>query len=131
MPGFTVRDRNERSRGRATPLARGRAAEDKALRYLEARGLVPVARNYRCPHGELDLVMRDGETLVFVEVRRRTRADYGTAAETVTGRKQARLRAAAAHFLLHHRDHSNRPCRFDIVSFSGDGPEPLWLQDAF
>ncbi len=115
----------------AAHLVRGRAAEDEALRFLARQGLVPVARNYRCPYGEIDLVMREGETLVFVEVRWRTRTDYGTPAETVTDRKQARLRAAAAHFLQHHRDHSTRPCRFDIVSYSGDKPTPQWLRNTF
>ncbi len=115
----------------AEHIARGREAEERACRFLASHGLVLVARNYRCPHGEIDLVMRDGEELVFVEVRRRARADYGTAAETVAGRKQKRLRAAAEHFLQRHRDHSTRPCRFDIVSFTGEDPAPQWLQNAF
>lgn len=112
-------------------IARGREAEERACRHLMAQGLALVARNYRCPYGEIDLVMHDGDTLVFVEVRRRARADYGTAAETVLGRKQQRLRAAAEHFLQRHREHSTRPCRFDIVSFTGDDPAPQWLQNAF
>lgn len=65
-------------------VARGAAAEDLALRYLEARGLSLVARNFRCRVGELDLIMRDGEQLVFVEVRSRRHNRYGTPAESIT-----------------------------------------------
>ena len=77
-------------------VAQGTAAEDLALRYLEARGLSLVTRNFRCRTGELDLIMRDGEHLVFVEVRSRRSTRYGTPAESVTRTKQQRLLRAAA-----------------------------------
>lgn len=117
--------------GTATPIGRGRDAEARAGRYLAGHGLKLLARNYRCRFGELDLVMQDGETVVFVEVRLRTQSRFGTPAETVAGRKQARLHAAAQHFLQRHPAHSTRPCRFDIVSFTGGDDAPQWLKDAF
>ncbi len=77
--------------------------------------------------------MQHEETLIFVEVRFRGRSDYGTAAESVDRRKQARLRATAEHFLQHDRRACNRPCRFDIVAItpSPDGDTVEWLRDAF
>lgn len=117
----------------STTAASGAAAEQRAAQHLEGAGLTLLARNYRSPHGEIDLVMAHGETVVFVEVRFRTNAGFGTPAETVDARKQARLRATAEHFLQHDRRASNRPCRFDIVAVSpapgGDRLE--WLRNAF
>lgn len=77
--------------------------------------------------------MEQGEVVVFVEVRRRTRTDYGTAAESVDRRKQERLRATAEHFLQQGRNISNRPCRFDIVAItaSPEGERVEWLRNAF
>ena len=80
-------------------VAQGTAAEDLALRYLEAQGMTLVTRNFRCRTGELDLIMRDGEQLVFVEVRSRRYIRYGTPAESVTRTKQQRLLRAAAFYL--------------------------------
>lgn len=118
-----------------TPTAHpgGAAAEQNAAEYLERAGLVLLTRNYRSPHGEIDLVMEHGETLVFVEVRMRRRSDYGTPAETVDARKQARLRATAEHFLQHDRRACNRPCRFDIVAVlaTPQGDHTEWLRNAF
>jgi putative endonuclease len=115
------------------PSVDGAAAEQRAARYLERHGLVLLARNYRSPYGELDLVMQQREMVVFVEVRFRRRSQYGSPAETVDARKQARLRATAEHFLQHDRRASNRPCRFDIVAIlSGpEGERFEWLRDAF
>lgn len=115
-----------------TTRLRGRAAEDAACAWLERRGLKLRARNYRCRFGEIDLIMQDGDGLVFVEVRSRTRSDFGTPAETVGRAKQGRLRAAAEHYLQHTRGASRKPCRFDIVSIAGEGDGGLrWLRDAF
>lgn len=110
--------------------SRGAAAEARALRALRATGLQLLARNWRCQRGELDLVMCDGETLVFVEVRARSREDFGGAAASIDGRKRTRLIAAARAFLAAHPEHSARPARFDVVAFEHDG-EPRWLRDAF
>ena len=103
-------------------VAQGTAAEDLALRYLEARGLNLVTRNFRCRTGELDLIMRDGEQLVFVEVRSRRHARYGTPAESVTRTKQQRLLRAAAFYL--QRQRLDPPCRFDVVAILQAEGEP-------
>ena len=112
-------------------VAQGTAAEDLALRYLEARGLTLVTRNFRCHTGELDLIMRDGEQLVFVEVRSRRHTRYGTPAESVTRTKQQRLLRAAAFYL--QRQRLNPPCRFDVVAILQAESEPQveWIRDAF
>ncbi|MGH7170455.1 MAG: YraN family protein, partial [Gemmataceae bacterium] len=75
----------------APHLAAGRAAEDRALELLRGAGLVQITRNYRCPQGELDLVMRDGDTVAMIEVRYRRDCGFGGAAETVNTHKQAKL----------------------------------------
>jgi putative endonuclease len=118
---------------RETPAARrGRAAEDAACAWLERHGLTLCARNYRCRFGEIDLIMQDGDGLVFVEVRSRARSDFGTPAETVNRAKQNRLRATAEHYLQQQRGASRKPCRFDIVAITGeDDGHPQWLRDAF
>jgi putative endonuclease len=113
--------------------ARGRAAEDAALRFLQSQGLALLARNYRCRLGELDLVMRDGSSLVFVEVRARDSDAFGGAAASVAARKQRRLVAAARHYLMTHPQAGRLPARFDVVAISGDGREnsPHWIRAAF
>jgi len=106
-------------------------AEDRALDYLEARGLKRVARNYRTPGrggGEIDLIMRDPEgTLVFVEVRQRASGRWGGAAASVSYGKQRRIVFAARHFLLRWR--TQPPCRFDVLSI--EAGEIQWLKAAF
>lgn len=111
----------------------GDAGEALAAQYLEDAGLELVARNYRSPYGEIDLVMREGDTTVFVEVRSRARVEYGRPAETVDARKQGRLRATAEHYLQRDRRASKKPCRFDIVAITRDvgGDRVEWLRDAF
>jgi putative endonuclease len=113
--------------------ARGRAAEDAALAHLRNRGLSLLARNYRCRLGEIDLVMREGDELVFVEVRARGSEDHGGAAGSVDACKQRRLRLAARHFLMTHPRAAAWPARFDVVAISGpDGEnEPHWIRAAF
>jgi len=111
-------------------LRQGIEAEQHARAHLEQHGLRLLEGNYRSPYGEIDLVMEEGKTLVFVEVRFRRSEDFGAPAETIDARKQARLRATAEHYLQRHRGDSKRPCRFDIVAISGR--EGLrWLQNAF
>lgn len=107
----------------------GAQAETLACAHLESSGLKLVARNYRCPQGEIDLVMHDGEVLVFVEVRYRNSNAFGSPAETVDRRKQERLRAAASHYLVKHA--IDRACRFDVVAVSGSEAHIEWLRDAF
>jgi putative endonuclease len=108
----------------------GAQAEALACAHLEQAGLKLITRNYRCPQGEIDLVMDERGTLVFVEVRYRRSSAFGSPAETVDRRKQARLTAAAGHFLLTRR--ADRACRFDVVAVSGGEPPCIeWLRDAF
>lgn len=111
----------------------GREAEQRARRYLEQRGLRHITGNYRCRQGELDLVMEEGETLVFVEVRYRSDARFGTGAESVDGRKQRRLIQAAHHYLQRHPRLSERPCRFDVVSIGPANRTQAveWIRNAF
>lgn len=110
------------------PTALGAEKEQLACRYLMTKGLRLLARNYRCRLGEIDLVMRSRDILVFVEVRYRRSAGFGTPAATVGPRKQQRLANAARHYLLHHP--STLPCRFDVLAISG--PDAIdWIQDAF
>ncbi len=107
----------------------GAQAESLACAHLERAGLKLLTRNYRCPQGEIDLVMDDRGTLVFVEVRYRRSDAFGSPAETVGRRKQARLRAAAGHYLVKHA--ADRICRFDVVAVSGGEPHVEWLRNAF
>ena len=112
------------------PSARQTGDDKEALarRFLEQHGLRHVAHNVRCRHGEIDLVMRDAETLIFVEVRYRRSERFGSAAASVDRRKQARLTAAAGFYLQRHP--SDLPCRFDVVSI-GIGDQVQWIRNAF
>ncbi len=92
----------------------GRLGEDLAERFLRARCCVIVARNYRCAYGEIDLVVEDHHTLVFVEVRSHTSPLFGDPLESVTLRKQRQIAKAASHYVLRHRI-ENRPLRFDVI----------------
>lgn len=112
----------------------GDAAEARALRWLSAHGLTPVARNYRVARGrfahggEVDLIMRERDgTLVFVEVRARADARHGGAAASVGAAKRQRIVFAAQHYLL--RLASPPPCRFDVLALEGD--EVSWIKAAF
>jgi putative endonuclease len=111
----------------ATRQARGQQAEQAAAQILAASGLRLVTTNYRCRGGEIDLVMRDGECLVFVEVRLRTNARFGGALASVTPAKQQRLLTAARHYLA--RSAWPGPCRFDVVGFDAKGRHD-WVRNA-
>jgi putative endonuclease len=113
---------------RPAPAAVGDAKEQLARAYLERQGLVHVAHNVRCRHGEIDLIMRDGGTLVFVEVRYRRSERFGGAIASIDRRKQARLTAAAGYYLQRHP--SPLPCRFDVVAI-GAGDRVDWIRNAF
>ncbi|MEQ6340648.1 MAG: YraN family protein [Gammaproteobacteria bacterium] len=115
------------------PPVRGGEAEDLACRYLLERGLQLVERNYHCPCGEIDLVMRHAGSLVFVEVRYRRSARFGSGAESIDRRKQAKLTATALHYLQSHRAAAKCPARFDVISISpgAQHDEVLWIQNAF
>ena len=110
----------------------GAMAEALACRHLGEQGLRLLARNYRCRHGEIDLIMRDGSTIVFVEVRLRNRTDFGSGAESVGAKKQARILASAEHYLQRHAT-LLVGCRFDVVSIRriGDTHQLRWIRSAF
>ncbi|MBF2758812.1 MAG: YraN family protein [Ectothiorhodospiraceae bacterium AqS1] len=111
----------------------GQKTEAFAERWLAKRGLVLLARNYRCRLGEIDLIMRDAEGLVFVEVRRRSNEFFGGGVESVDRHKQTRLAATAEHYLANHEVGADIPCRFDILAIDGPGHEARveWVKDAF
>ena len=109
-----------------TTTARGREAEERAAHHLEGYGLRIVVRNFRVRGGEIDLICRDGRALVFVEVRQRSRSDFGGAGASITAAKRRRLVLAAQHYLIGKPDCD---CRFDCVLLDGERLE--WLKDAF
>lgn len=117
----------------AAHLLSGRTAEARAAAHLQAQGLTILARNYRVTGGEIDLIARHGAELVFVEVRSRRSAAFGSAAETVTASKRRRIGLAAQHYLLGLSQRALPPCRFDVVSIEGavDAAPVQWLQNAF
>ena len=115
----------------ATTKARGDAGEDEALAHLQDQGLRLLQRNYRTPGrggGEIDLIMQSADgTVVFVEVRKRSRSDFGGAGASIGRPKQQRIVFAARHYLMRWR--RMPPTRFDVVLLEGAGP--VWLQAAF
>lgn len=119
---------------KTSPARRGGWAEDLAQGFLQRKGLALLARNYRCRFGEIDLIMQERDTMVFVEVRYRARTDFGCGAESVDWRKQRKLVATARHYLRSHSRGSSIPvCRFDVVALSSVGQSPTvsWIRNAF
>ena len=112
---------------------RGQAAEAQACRYLTDQGLKLITRNYRCRHGEIDLIMRDGRGVVFVEVRYRGNRRFADGAETIDHRKQSKLTATALHYLQSHPDAAARPARFDVVAIGPNSGEQQvhWIPNTF
>ena len=108
--------------------SQGSLYEQKARAYLETQGLKFIAANQTFKCGELDLVMADGDTVVFVEVRQRKSNRFGSAVESIDYRKQQKWLNAAEMWLFTKRKQSldTAKCRFDVVAFEGDNP-PLWL----
>lgn len=113
--------------------ATGKSGEQLAEAHLRRLGCRSIATNFTTPVGELDLVMQDGDTVVFVEVKTRADRRFAEPHEAVTAAKQAKLLRAAAWF-LQRRGWIERPCRFDVVTIvTGDGPQPRieHFRDAF
>lgn len=107
----------------------GREAERLAAKHLQQHGLKLLESNYRCRFGEIDLIMRDGSEIVFVEVRLRTNTAFGGAGASITRAKQQKLSRTADHYLMQH---GNAPCRFDAVLLESLSPDNLqWLKNAF
>lgn len=112
---------------------RGQSAEQTAARFLEGKGMQLIMQNYRCSFGEIDLIMRDRDDIVFVEVRSRSRTDYGHPAETINQGKQRKLIKTAMHF-LQRKGWLNKVCsRFDVIAieFAHDKPTLEWIKNAF
>jgi putative endonuclease len=130
MATFGGRARRAAAAARTPKQRAGDAAESAAARHLIAHGCVLVARNARYPEGELDLIMRERDVLVFVEVRMRSSRAYGGPAGSVDRFKQKRLLRAAQHWLLQHCGGRWPASRFDVVSVDGDGTIE-WIRDAF
>ena len=111
----------------------GQAAENAACVYLQAQGLTLLTRNFHARQGEIDLVMLEKTTLVFVEVRFRSRRLFGDAATSVTRAKQQKIIATAHYFLHHHPKYENLAARFDVVAIQPQGQQWQidWIPAAF
>lgn len=114
----------------ASKRAQGDAHERRAEAYLRQQGLRLLCRNYQCRLGEIDLIMHQGDTLVFVEVRFRRNRRFGGALASVTAAKQGRLRRTASFYLQSRGlNEARQPCRFDLIAC--EGSEIHWIQNAF
>jgi putative endonuclease len=111
----------------------GRRWERLAERFLRQRGLKTLQRNFHCRLGEIDLVMSDGPTLVFTEVRYRASDSHGSGAESVSATKQKRIILAAQKFIQIHHPHPAQICRFDVVSIGNRQGRTIinWIPNAF
>jgi putative endonuclease len=119
-----------------TTTALGDEAEDAALKHLVSNGCRLIVAKYRSRIGEIDLIVEDKETLVFVEVRYRTDTSRGTGAETITATKQRRIIRTAEYFLINHKKYQDSACRFDVISMSGSMSGSMndsidWIKRAF
>lgn len=107
----------------------GLAAEKLAATFLAKQGLKLVAQNYHCKYGEIDLIMQEANTLVFIEVRQRSNSQFGCAAASITPQKQQKLILTAQHYL---QQHGECACRFDaIVMRNTDAKALEWIRNAF
>ena len=115
------------------PRSAGARYEDIACAWLERAGLVLLARNFNCRYGELDLIMRDGDVIAFVEVRYRRGGSFGDGIDSIGASKRARLVRAASMFLAEQPRLSRHACRFDVIAVAGTPTAPTldWRRDAF
>lgn len=111
----------------------GKKAEQHALRYLKKQGLQLIKHNFHSRRGEIDLIMRQGESIVFIEVRKRSNTSHGGALESISQQKQQRIIHTAHYYLQQHPKHANQPCRFDVIAIEGvEKQEKIqWIQNAF
>ena len=111
----------------------GQQAEQVACDFLLSKGMALLEKNYFCSLGEIDLIMNDKKTIVFVEVRFRRTTRFGSGAETVDRHKQKKLIATAAHYLQHNPRAAKNPCRFDVVSLTKNNNQQKldWIPNAF
>lgn len=108
----------------------GEQAESDALRYLIQQGLTLVERNFTAPFGEIDLILIESDSLVFVEVRMRKCSVYGDALESITVSKQNKLIKTAEHYLVRRHKYAKMVCRFDVVCIDNH-KNIKWIRDAF
>jgi putative endonuclease len=118
---------------RTNKQQKGKAAEETASHFLQMKGLKLIMQNYTCHFGEIDIIMRDKDDIVFVEVRSRSRKEYGLACETINKNKQKKLIKSALYFLQGKKWLDKVNGRFDIVAiqFVSDKPELEWIKNAF
>lgn len=109
----------------------GQIAEHKALDYLNNQGLKLVLQNYSCRMGEIDLIMRDGAYLVFIEVRYRVSAAYGGGLASVTDSKRQKIMKTSMHYMMKYKVYDKFPLRFDVLSIDGNLDEITWVKNAF
>lgn len=112
----------------------GNQAEELAKTFLTSKGLGFCDSNFQCKTGEIDLIMKDQDMLVFVEVRYRAASEHGTPVATVTSSKQRKLIRTASFFLQQHFGDRWPACRFDVIGISGDlndYPDIEWIPSAF
>lgn len=112
-------------------MYKGLEAEALAKEYLQQQGLTWVTGRFHSRMGEIDLIMRDQATLVFVEVRFRQDRQFGTGLESISIHKQKKIWLTASYYLLKEKLHEKVPVRFDVVSIQGDKDEIIWMKDAF
>lgn len=113
-------------------LEKGEEAESLASAFLQKQGLVFLERNFRCKAGEIDLIMRDGDILVFVEVRLRSNPFFAQAAESITWNKQRKLVNTAQLYLQQHKLFDKVSCRFDVIAIESNQIKLAdWIQNAF
>ncbi len=115
-------------------LRKGLRFEDQARDYLQAHGLLLLQSNYRCRFGEIDLVMRDGDTLCFIEVKFRKSLLFGGAAASMPKSKQRRIIKAARFYISAHNQIANQAMRFDalLIQRQANGSNNInWIQNAF
>jgi len=138
---YTTHSKNQRQspRARINTNASGEKAERLAEQFLSERGLILQVRNFSRPCGEIDLIMRDGECIVFVEVRKRAPGNRVSACESVDRRKQNRLIKTAQWYLQSSKLLDRYPCRFDVIAIGAkatqeqelENSEIVWIKDAF
>lgn len=109
----------------------GESAEQLALSYLQSKNLKLIERNFRCKHGEIDLIMQDKNSLVFIEVRYRKHLQFGGGAESIDYRKQQKILKTAEFFLQRHVNYNQYPCRIDVVSIGPGKTDIAWIPNAF
>lgn len=112
---------------------KGNIAEQLAFEFLQGQGLTLIKRNYQCRLGEIDLIMQDSDTQVFVEVRHRAVSEYANGLESVDRFKQRKCIQAATHYLMENDLYDKIYCRFDVVAVAvlSNSPQIEWIQHAF